>query len=42
MALGYLVLLVYFRFKGGYRAEVLHGAPPQGEKYTGGVEAPVE
>jgi len=42
MALGYLLLIIYFRFKGGYRAEVLHGAPPDGEKYTGGVEAPVE
>lgn len=42
MALGYLLLLIYFRFKGGYRAEVLHGAPIEGEKYAGGVEAPVE
>jgi hypothetical protein len=42
MALGYLFLIIYFRFKGGYRVEVLHGAPPDGEKYTGGVEAPVE
>jgi MFS family permease len=42
MAIGYLILLVYFRLKGGYRAEVLHGAPLDGEKYAGGVEAPVE
>jgi fucose permease len=42
MAIGYLVLLIYFRFKGGYRAEVLHGAPLEGEKYAGGIEAPVE
>ena len=42
MAVGYLILIIYFRFKGGYRVEVLHGQPPNGEKYTGGVEAPVE
>jgi len=42
MALGYLILLIYFRLKGGYRAEVLHGAPLDGEKYAGGVEGPVE
>ena len=42
MAVGYLILLIYFRFKGGYRVEVLHGQPLEGEKYTGGVEAPVE
>ena len=42
MALGYLILLIYFRLKGGYRAEVLHGAPLEGEKYAGGVEGPVE
>ncbi len=41
MALGYLILVFYFRGKGGYRAEVLHGAS-DGERYTGGVEAPVE
>ncbi len=42
MAVGYLILIIYFRLKGGYRVEVLHGQPPNGEKYTGGVEAPVE
>jgi hypothetical protein len=42
MAVGYLILLVYFRLKGGYRVEVLHGRPLDGEKYTGGVEAPIE
>lgn len=42
MAAGYLLLLIYFRAKGGYRVEVLHGKPPDGEVYTGGVEAPVE
>ncbi len=42
MAVGYLLLVLYFRAKGGYRVEVLHGRPLDGEKYTGGVEAPLE
>jgi MFS family permease len=42
MAIGYLILVLYFMSKGGYRVEVLHGAKPDGEKYTGGVEGPVE
>ena len=42
MAVGYLILAIYFRAKGGYRVEVLHGAKPEGEHYTGGVEGPVE
>ena len=42
MAVGYLILLIYFRMKGGYKQEVLHGAEPVGEHYTGGVEGPVE
>ena len=42
MAVGYLILLIYFRLKGGYQVEVLHGAKPDGERYTGGVEGPVE
>lgn len=42
MAVGYLLLLLYFRSKGGYQAEVLHGAAPIGEHYTGGVEGPIE
>jgi MFS family permease len=42
MAVGYLLLVLYFRAKGGYQAEVLHGAKPVGEHYTGGVEGPVE
>jgi hypothetical protein len=42
MAAGYLLLLIYFAAKGGYKVEVLHGAQPDGEHYTGGVEAPVE
>ena len=42
MAIGYLLLVLYFRAKGGYHAEVLHGEKTEGEHYTGGVEGPVE
>ena len=42
MAVGYLILLIYYRAKGGYKMEVLHGAPPDGEHYTGGMEGPIE
>lgn len=42
MAIGYLLLVLYFRAKGGYKVEVLHGRKPEGEHYTGGVEGPVE
>jgi MFS family permease len=42
MAVGYLLLVLYFRTKGGYQVEVLHGQKPDGEHYTGGVEGPVE
>lgn len=42
MAIGYLILVLYFRSKGGYQVEVLHGEEPVGEHYTGGVEGPVE
>lgn len=42
MAIGYLLLLLYFQSKGGYQQEVLHGEEPEGEHYTGGVEAPME
>jgi len=42
MAVGYLILVLYFQAKGGYKVEVLHGAKPEGEHYTGGVEGPVE
>ncbi len=42
MAFGYLILVMYFRSKGGYQVEVLHGEAPVGEHYTGGVEGPIE
>jgi len=45
MAFGYLLLVVYFRMKGGYKQEHLTGEDPvvkdHGEEYTGGVPAPV-
>ncbi len=33
----YVILLIYFRAKGGYRAEVLTGHGAEDEKFTGGV-----
>jgi len=42
MAIGFLILALYFRAKGGYQVEVLHGAKPEGEHYTGGMEGPIE
>jgi MFS family permease len=42
MAVGYLLLVLYFRARGGYKVEVLHGQKPVGEHYTGGVEGPIE
>lgn len=40
MAIGYLILLLYFRACGGYRA--VHLQPGDGERFTGGVEGPME
>ncbi|HET6326760.1 MAG TPA: MFS transporter [Planctomycetaceae bacterium] len=42
MACGYLLLIGYFRAKGGYKVEILHGKPMDGEEFTGGVEAALE
>ena len=42
MAVGYLILILYFRAIGGYKAEVLTGHAAQDEKFTGGVEGPAE
>jgi MFS family permease len=42
MALGYLILILYFRAIGGYKAEVLTGHAAEDEKFTGGVEGPAE
>ncbi|MBA3316079.1 MAG: MFS transporter [Planctomycetaceae bacterium] len=45
MAFGYLLLVIYFRMKGGYKQEHIGGEDPvvkdHGEEYTGGVPAPV-
>jgi hypothetical protein len=42
MALGYLLMILYFRATGGYKAEVLVGHAAQDEKFTGGVPGPME
>ncbi|MBY0523314.1 MAG: MFS transporter [Gemmataceae bacterium] len=39
MAVGYLILILYFRMRGGYKAEVLVGHAAEDEKFTGGVGA---
>jgi MFS family permease len=38
----YLILIAYFRSRGGYQAQVLTGHAADDEKFTGGVKAPVE
>lgn len=38
----YLILIGYFRSRGGYRAEVLTGHAASDEKYTGGTAGPGE
>jgi MFS family permease len=42
MLIGYIGLIVYFRSRGGYDAEVLVGHEAKDEEYTGGVPAAVE
>jgi MFS family permease len=42
MLISYLLLIVYFKSKGGYKAEVLAGHGAEDTKFTGGVEGPVE
>jgi MFS family permease len=42
MALGFLLLILYFRAKGGYHAEVLVGHKAIDEEFTGGAEGPGE
>jgi MFS family permease len=37
MAVGYLLLILYFRLRGGYKAEVLVGHKAIDEKFTGGT-----
>ncbi len=38
----YLLLILYFRSKGGYEAEELTGHTAVDDRYTGGVQAPME
>jgi hypothetical protein len=42
MLVGYLVLIAYFRSRGGYQAEVLTGHAADDEKFTGGTAGPGE
>lgn len=42
MAVGYLILILYFKSQGGYKAEVLVGHAAEDEEFTGGVAGPVE
>jgi hypothetical protein len=42
MAVLYLLLILYFKARGGYKAEVLVGHAAEDEKFTGGVEGPME
>jgi MFS family permease len=42
MAVGYLLLIIYFRATGGYKAEVLVGHAAEDEMFTGGTEGPGE
>ncbi|HLJ94887.1 MAG TPA: MFS transporter [Gemmataceae bacterium] len=42
MAVGYLILIIYFRTRGGYKAQVLVGHMAKDEEFTGGVEGPAE
>jgi MFS family permease len=42
MALGYLLLVLYFIIRGGYKADVLIGHAADDEEFTGGTEGPGE
>jgi hypothetical protein len=42
MLVCYLILLGYFKTRGGYKAEVLTGHAAEDKKFTGGVPGPVE
>ena len=42
MALCYLFLFIYFKSRGGYKAEVLVGHAAEDEEFTGGTEGPGE
>lgn len=42
MLVGYLILILYFRAQGGYKAQILVGHEAEDEKFVGGVEGAVE
>jgi hypothetical protein len=42
MAVGYLLLVLYFLIRGGYKAEVLIGHAAVDEEFTGGTQGPGE
>ncbi len=42
MLVGYLALILYFKSKGGYKAEILVGHAAKDDEYTGGVVGAVE
>jgi hypothetical protein len=42
MLCGYLILIGYFKARGGYKAEVLVGHKAQDAKFTGGVPGAIE
>jgi hypothetical protein len=42
MCVCYLILIAYFRSKGGYKAQVLTGHAAEDEKFTGGTMGPIE
>jgi hypothetical protein len=42
MLVGYLALILYFRAKGGYKAEILVGHGAEDGKFTGGVNGPAD
>jgi hypothetical protein len=42
MLCGYLILIGYFKARGGYKAEVLVGHKAVDAKFTGGVEGALE
>lgn len=42
MLVCYLILIAYFRSRGGYKAQVLTGHSAEDAKFTGGVEGPAD
>jgi hypothetical protein len=42
MAVLYLLMIFYFKSKGGYKAQEIHSAHEEGERMSGGIEGPAE